>query len=304
MDKRILGGVVLAALVAGIAHAEILQITGELAAPNREASLLRSLSVDRIAGQDGPALARAIEQGLSGTHFDLMGGYAGQNNAEGSLTGGVTTGVDEQPFRRKEKRCVEKDKANDKKCVREEEVELRCRRRIVSVKADLRIVRNRDDRIVYSASKPFTQESSWCEGKSDRPPPVEEVIADAVRSLGHAVRDDIAPTVSTYDIRVRESDKGMSKDQAKRFKDLVKLTKRDVRGACDGWEAMAGELPGNASLTFNRGLCAEQAGDYPRALQLYRAAQSAGASEGGGGADRALRLIAGREDAAIRERRP
>ncbi len=303
MDKRILGGVVCAVLVAGIAHAEILQITGEFAAPNREASLLHSLSVDRIAGQDGPALARAIEQGLSGTHFDLMGGYAGQNNAEGSLTGGVTTGVDEQPFRRKEKRCVEKDKANDKKCVREEEVELRCRRRTVSVKADLRIVRNRDGRIVYSASKPFTQESSWCEGKNDRPPPVEEVIADAVRSLGHAVRDDIAPTVSTYDIRVRESDKGMSKDQARRFKDLVKLTKRDVRGACDGWEAMAGELPGNASLTFNRGLCAEQAGDYPRALRLYQAAQGAGASEGGVGADRALRLIAGREDAAIRERR-
>ncbi len=302
MDKRILGGVVLPALVAGIAHAEILKITGEFAAPNREASLLHSLSIDRIGGEDGSALARAIEQGLSGTHFDLMGGYAGQGNAEGSLTGGVTTGVDEQPFKRKEKRCVEKDSA-DKKCIREEEVELRCRRRIVSVKADLRIVRNRDGRIVYSATKPFSQESSWCEGKNDRPPPVEDVIADGVRSLGYAVREDIAPTISTYDIRVRESDKGMSKDQAKRFKELVKLTKRDVRGACDGWEAMAGELPGNASLTFNRGLCAEQAGDYPRALELYHAAQRAGASEGGAGADRALRLIAGREDAAIRARR-
>lgn len=303
MHKRILGGVVLAVLVAGIAHAEVLKITGEFAAPSREASLLRSLSIDRIGGQDGSALARAIEQGLSGTHFDLMGGYAGQGNAEGSLTGGVTTGVDEQPFKRREKRCVEKDSANQKKCIREEEVELRCRRRIVSVKADLRIVRNRDGRIVYSATKPFSEETSWCEGKNDRPPPVEDVIADAVRSLGYAVREDIAPTISTYDIRVRESDKGMSKDQAKRFKDLVKLTKRDVRGACDGWEAMAGELPGNASLTFNRGLCAEQAGDYPRALQLYHAAQRAGAAEGGAGADRAMRLIAGKEDAAIRARR-
>jgi hypothetical protein len=302
MRKRILGGLALATLAVGIARAEVLEITGEFAAPNREASLLRSISIDRIDGQDGAALERAIEQGLSGTHFDLMGGRTGRSNAEGSLTGGVTTGVDEQPFKRKEKRCVEKDSADQKKCVREDYVELRCRRRIINVKADLRLVRNRDGRIVYSATKPFTQDTSWCEGQS-APGPVEEVIADGVRSLGYAVRTDIAPTISTYSIRVRESDKGMSKEQAKRFKDLVKLTKRDVRGACAGWGAMAGELPGNPSLAFNLGLCAEQTGDYQKALQYYHAAQRAGASEGGQGADRAVRLIAGREDAQRRGRR-
>lgn len=302
MKKRIVGAIAVAALAAGIANAEVLEITGEFAAPNREASLLRSISIDRIDGQDGAALARAIEQGLSGTHFDLMGGYTGRSNAEGSLSGGVTTGVDERPFKRREKRCVEKDSANQKKCIREEEVEVRCRRRIINVKADLRLVRNRDGRIVYSASKPFTQETSWCEGQN-APGPVEEVIADGVRSLGYGVRADIAPTLSTYSIRVRESDKGMNKDQAKRFRDLVKLTKRDVRGACAGWGAMAGELPHNPSITFNLGLCAEQSGDYARALDYYHAAARAGAREGGEGADRAIRLIAGREDAQIRGRR-
>lgn len=300
MKKHILGALAIAALAAGIAHAEVLEISGEFAAPNREASLLGSISIDRIDGQDGAALARAIEQGLSGTHFDLMGGRTGRANAEGSLSGGVTTGVDEQPFKKKEKRCVEKD-AN-KKCVREEVVELRCRRRVINVKADLRLVRNRDGRIVYSASKPFTQETSWCEGQN-APAPVEEVIADGVRNLGYSVRNDIAPTRSTYSIRVRESDKGMSKDQSKRFKDLVKLTKRDVRGACAGWAALAGELPGHPSLAFDLGLCAEQAGDYEKALQYYHAASRAGAAEGGQGADRAMRLIAGKEDAAIRARR-
>ncbi|NYT42748.1 hypothetical protein HZY97_18380 [Sphingomonas sp. R-74633] len=302
MRKHILGAIAIAALAAGIANAEVLEITGEFAAPNREASLLRSISIDRIDGQDGAALERAIEQGLSGTHFDLMGGRTGRSNAEGSLSGGITTGVDEQPFKRKEKRCVEKDSADQKKCVREEYVELRCRRRTINVKADLRLVRNRDGRIVYSTTKPFTQDNSWCEGQS-APGPVEEVIAGAVRSLGYSVRADIAPTISTYSIRVRESDKGMSKDQSKRFKDLVKLTKRDERGACTGWAALNGELPNNPSLTFNLGLCAEQSGDYAGALQYYHAAQRAGASEGGQGADRAIRLIAGREDAAIRARR-
>jgi len=303
MNKRILAGVGVVALMAGIARAEVLEITGEFAAPNREASLLRSISVDRIAGQDGPALARAIEQGLSGTHFDLMGGQTGRDNAEGSLTGGVTTGVDESNFKRKEKRRVEKDSAEQKKCIRHAEVELRCRRRLVSVKADLRLVRNRDGRIVYSVTRPLTNDFSWCEGDKTSPEPVEDVIANLVRDLGNSVRADIAPTISTYRIRVRESDKGMSKDQAKRFKDLVKLTKRDVRGACSGWSAMAGEVPNNPSITFDLGLCAEQAGNYEKAEQLYRAAQRAGAQEGGEGADRAIRLIAGREDAAIRARR-
>lgn len=298
MKKRMIGAIALAALAAGAANAEVLEITGEFAAPSREASLLRSLSVDRIDGQDGAALERAIEQALSGTHFDLMGGGAG----EGSLSGGVTTGVDERPYKSREKRCVEKDSANQNKCIREAEVDVRCRRRIINVKADLRIVRARDARIVYSTSKPFAQESSWCEGQ-EPPAPAEEVIADAVRSLAYQVRSDIAPTVSTYRIRVRESDKGMSKGQGKRFKELIKLTKRDPRSACAGWAALAAEVPNHPSLSFDLGLCAEQTGDYQAALDFYRAAQRAGAVEGGEGTDRALRLIAGKEDAAIRARR-
>src|SRR5436305_4699125 len=86
MNKRILVGAAAAMLVAGIARAEVLEITGEFAAPNREASLLRSISVDRIEGQDGQALARAIEQGLAGTHFALMGGHAGRGNADRKST--------------------------------------------------------------------------------------------------------------------------------------------------------------------------------------------------------------------------
>ncbi|NWO96236.1 tetratricopeptide repeat protein, partial [Escherichia coli] len=93
---------------------------------------------------------------------------------------------------------------------------------------------------------------------------------------GNSVRGDIAPTLSTYRIRVRESDKGMGKDQAQRFKDLVKLTKRDARGACAGWSALAGEVPDNPSITFNLGLCAEQAGNYEKALELYHAASRVG----------------------------
>ena len=77
MKKRMIGAIALAALAAGVANAEVLEITGEFAAPSREASLLRSLSVDRIEGQDGAALERAIEQAdrkstrLNSSHTDI-----------------------------------------------------------------------------------------------------------------------------------------------------------------------------------------------------------------------------------------
>lgn len=300
MKKRIWLAAGVAVAAAGIARAEVLEITGEFAAPNREASLLHSISVDRMSGQDGPALGRAIEQGLSGTHFELLGGRTGRDTAEGSLSGGVTSGVDESSYTRREKKCTAKD-ANGK-CTKEENVEVRCRKRVINVNVDLRMVRNSDGRIVYSASKPWRNESSWC--GNDRPSAtVEDLIAGAVRDIGYSVRGDIAPRVDTYRIRVRESDKGMSKDQGKRFKELVKLTKRDARAACAGWAAMRAELPNHPSLLFNLGLCAEQAGKYEEAQALYQDAARAGAREGEEGYGRVQQLIAGREDARERARR-
>jgi tetratricopeptide (TPR) repeat protein len=116
------------------------------------------------------------------------------------------------------------------------------------------------------------------------------------------VRGDLVPHIDTYKIRVRESTKGLSKDVGDRFKELVKRTKRDAKGACDGWRAMDREVAGNPSILFNLGLCAEQVGEYESAVRLYQDAVRAGAGEGVQGADRAAQLIAGREDARERAR--
>ncbi len=287
------------AMGAGLAQAEVLQVTGEFPANYREASLLRSLSIDRFDGQDGIALANAIERAMERTHFELMGGRAGRHNAEASLSGAVVTGVEENPFKKKEKRCVEKDK--DGKCIKEAEVDVRCRQRIITLRADLRMVRNQDGRVVYSQSKPFRDDTSWCEGQNPYRS-VEETVQAGIQQIANSVRYDIAPSVQTYDIRVRESTKGMAKDAAKRFKDLVKLTKRDPAGSCAGWSQMQAAGP-HPSILFNVGLCAEQRRDYEGAVALYRQASQYGATEGGEGASRALRLIAGREDAQARARR-
>ncbi len=296
----ILGVIFAAAVAVGVAQAEVLEVTGEFPALNREASFMRSLSVDRFGGAEGPALGIAIERALANSQFQLMGGRAGRDTAEGSISGAVSSGVDVRPFTRREKRCTVK--AQDGKCSTEAEVEIPCLRRIIDLNADIRIVRNTDGAILYSGERPFREEVTWCErGSPDRT--VAVVLAGAIRGIAESLRGELVPHIDTYKVRVRESTKGLSKDVAGRFKELVKQTKRDPSAACAGWNAMQGEASGHPSLIFNLGLCAEQRGDFESAVKLYTDAARAGAAEGNEGADRAMRLIQGRADARERARR-
>jgi hypothetical protein len=298
-SKRVMLGAVALAW-ASLAQGEVLEITGEFPANDREASFLESVAVDRFGGSDGAALQIAIERALANSQFQLLAGRTGRDTAEGSISGSVSSGVDESSFRKKEKKCVEKgDKG---KCIKEEEREISCKRRIIDVKADIRIVRNSDGRIVYSQPKPFREEVSWCPG-GNAGRTAEDVIENAIRDIADSLRGDLVPHVDTYKIRVRENTKGLSKESANRFKELVKLTKRDAAGACRGWNAMQSEAGGHPSLLFNLGLCAEQRGAFEDAVKLYQDAAQAGANEGREGVDRANRLIAGREDARERAKR-
>jgi hypothetical protein len=294
------GAAIVAMLATVPVQAEVVQITGEFPAQYREAGLLSSLHIERFTGQDGPALAMAIERALSNAPFDLVAGRAGRGGAEGTMSGAVSTGVEETGYRKKEKKCVERD-AN-KKCTKEEEVETPCRRRVVNLTADLRLVRNTDGRIVYSRSHPFRDEISWCQGQSPYRT-VEETVSTAINGIAGAVRGDVSPSVETYRIRLREGNKGMAKDVSKAFKASVKSSQRDWAGACTQWVAMNAATPGHPSLLYNLGLCAEQSGNYENAVSLYEQAARAGANEGRDSAGRARRLIAGREDAQERAKR-
>lgn len=304
---RTMGFAVLAAAVCvpGLASAETATMNGVFAAPYREAAMLGSIAVERISGQDGQALVFALERALSGGngHFEIVGGRTGRDIADGGLAGVVTTSVNENPYTRKDKKCVQYDAVDKKKCVKEEQVEVRCRRRVVDVSADLRLVRNSDGRIVYSATKPYREEASWCQGENVNRS-VDDVVAQAVRTIADQVRGDITPNYTTYRIRFRESTKGLSKDLAKQFKALIKLTQRDLRAACSGFETMA-QSAAQASVTFNLGLCAEARGDYDAALGYYNAAMPLIGGRGGEaseGIGRVERLAIGRADAAERDR--
>ncbi|MFL9841288.1 hypothetical protein ABS767_09960 [Sphingomonas sp. ST-64] len=295
------------AFLASAAHAESVRMTGRFAAPYRDAAMLDSVRVGRISGEDGRQLAMAIERALGrpdiagNVHFDLLGGPGGEN-ADGALNGNVVTGVQESRFKRKEKECVEREGGKrDGKCLREEEVEKDCTRRVINVNADLRLARA-DGRVVYSVSRPRRDETSWCRGQNP-PRTTEEAIRGMIVDIAENVRHDIVPSVETYSIRFRESTKGLPKELNRSFKDVVKQTQRDLRGACAAWTAMDQQAPNHPSITFDLALCAEAEGDFERAGDLYRRAAQLigrGDNEGTQGAERIERLIAGAEDEKAR----
>jgi hypothetical protein len=245
-------------------------MTGRFPAPYRDAAMLISLSVGRIDGRDGHQVGSAIERAVgSAGHFDMQGGRRSGGNAEGVLTGGVSSGVEDNFYKRKEKRCTQRDPQN--KCTKEEEVEIRCTQRVANLRADLRLTRTYDGAVVYSVSKPLRQQVDWCEGQS-APRTAEEMISSMVSEVANSVRSDIVPRVDTYRIRFRESTKGLPKEHTKRFKEIVKQTQRDLPGACAAWFEMNKVVPNHPSIVFNLGLCAEAAGEMRNAQAWYQLA--------------------------------
>lgn len=262
--------------VAVPALAETLTSTGLFPAPWREAAMLRSITVDRLGGRDGQQVGMAIERALGRTNnrgvawFEMVygGRRSGGGNADGTLSGAVSSGVEDSYYKQPEKRCVERDA--DKKCIKEETVQLNCTRRVANLTADLRIVRN-DGRIVYNVTKPLRQEITWCQGQNPSRT-AEEMIASMVGEIAESVRSDTVPRTEVYRTRILESTKGVPKDQTKRFKDVVKLTQRNPGQACQEWAVLNQSVPNHPSILFNLGLCAESMNDLQGALNWYRRA--------------------------------
>jgi hypothetical protein len=303
---------VIAVAVGGLATAawaETLQMTGTFPAPSRETAMLRSIAVERLSGPDGAQVGATIERALSRqngngiAYFDVFyGGRRAGGMAEGTLSGAVSSGVEDSYYKQNDKRCIEKDK--DGKCTKEEPVQIPCTLRVANLTADIRIVRNSDGRIVYSAARPLRREARWCKGQNP-PSTAEEMIGQMVSEVGETLRADTIPTNSTYRIRILESDKGIPRELNRRFKDAIKLTQRNPAQACQEWSALSGLIPNNGVITFNIGLCAEWSGDLKGAQGWYQAAgpllgRGNDASEG---INRVQRRMIADSDLAERRRR-
>ena len=275
--------------VAGAAWGESAQMRGKFPANVREADLLENVVVDRFNGRDGRQFEAALEQAI--------GVPAGR--PDGVLSGGVTTGVDESSYKGNEERCVEwKDGKSDGTCLKRAKVDVRCFRRVVNLTVSVRLARVADNMPVWSDNKPLRDETTWCEGKAPYRT-TEEAVTAMIRDAAQRIRLDVRPRVETYKVRFREDRDAMPKDIGAEFKEIVKLSNRDVPAACRQWTALNGRLPDHPSILYNLGVCAEAAGGYADAQAFYRSAQAAlpkRSSEMADSADRVARLMIARAD--------
>lgn len=266
------------------AQAEVLAIDGMTAARSPEFAQIESISIERFGGRDGRALAFALEDRLSAItvfgqpYFDIIGGRSAVQS-DATLSGNVTAGVEQYETTAKRRRCVERDDKD--KCVTHENIKVDCLTRIIDFRARVRVTRYSDGRSIYTESFPDKNEQTICFGDDEDFVSSESVIRAMVSETASAVRDDLAPREYRQEIRILESRKGMTKVEGNFFKAAIKMTKSDAAEACRMWDEADRNGQVHISLTFNRGLCAEQRGGLDSALALYEEADrfSPGKSE-------------------------
>lgn len=277
--------------------AETLHMTGVFAAGAREASMLPTIGVAPFSGPNGDELGSAIERrlerlGEDGTpHPQLI---VPSLRPDGLLEGATEVIVDDHPYVETRRRCVEKDKKD--KCTKRETYEVRCIARTVGLRATMRLTRWRDRRTVYAATKVRDDRDEGCEA-GGIVTPVASTLASMTESIAREVRFDLAPHRDDYKIRVREERAGLSGAGAQRFKAAVRLTKRDETAACRAFVTIGEQAPDHGPTLFNRGLCAEAAGRYAEASDLYLRARVFGTTFGSD-VSRALTRVASLRDGA------
>ena len=265
------------------AAAETLTINGSDPATANVNDLLR-LSVERFEGEDGAALAQQLEAELGNAQFDGRAYYRIVAPESGAPTDGLVTGttrasVDEVAVTEKRDRCVEHDPADKKKCLKEIEVDIRCRRRTISVATTARLVAIGDGSVRYTRPLNARDQQTYCPDRSASRS-VDDYIAGVQRDHVVAIRRDLAPRDYTLDVRVEDSTKGLAKPAQAAFKNAVRLTKSDQPGACAAWTALTRDAEPTAALAFNLGLCSEMRGDFTAATDWYGEARRQGSRSG------------------------
>lgn len=266
--------------LAAPAAAEVLTIEGSDPASANVNDLYR-VAVERFEGRDGAVVAQALEAELAAAQFDGQPYFrivAPESGAptDALVTGTVRSNAEETPVIEQRKRCTEYDPSDKKKCVKEVEVDIKCRRRIATVATTVRLVAIADGSVRYSRPLNARDDITYCPDRTASRT-VEQFVTATLKSQVQAIRSDLAPRAYTLDVRVDENRKGLAKPAAEAFKDAIRQTKSDQAGACATWAGLTRDAEPTAPLAFNLGLCSEMQGDFDAAIDWYGEAQRQGA---------------------------
>lgn len=268
---RALGPALLFAAASAPLAAETLPIEGVYPAGSDQLAVLNSLAIGPFTRQDGQTLAIELEQKLSSVrvrgapYFSLVP-FRAKGGADGTVTGSAASSVEMRREQVRERECAYEDDKG--KCKQWRNVTITCNRRIVTLSYTLQVEGRRRERIFGVASNAIDS-LLLCPNSGDAPP-VEAAVGYLISRVATELRLQFAPLEIRDDIRVKEGTDGLQNNAKKKFKDGIRLTKRNVTSACTVWAEVDQLVPDHGPTLFNLGLCAESRREYDAAETLYR----------------------------------
>lgn len=270
------------------ACATTVDISARFPARYAETANIRKIAVAGFDGYGGREFQSALQAELFAARFDgqpyftvvATGGpsdprdaapYGRSVGAQGVILGTVGTDFNTSSYQGSESRCV---RWEGDKCKEYKSFPIPCWRRTVDLMVTPSLVNVANGRVVYSAQKRASRNTSWCGNNSPSTGDLA-MVTDAQRDILGDIRRDIAPYNTTLSATLKTKGAGLSDALKPQFNAAVKAASSgDMATACHSWTRINAAQPGNLDTVYDLGVCAESAGDYGKAMTLYRQAQS------------------------------
>lgn len=269
------------------ACATTVDISARFPARYAETANIRNIAVADFDGYGGREFQSALQAELFAATFDgrpyfnvvatggpsnpgAAAGYGRSVGAQGVILGTVGTDFNTSSYQGSESRCVRWD---GDKCKEYKSFPIPCWRRNVDLIVTPSLVSVASGRVVYSAQKRASRNTSWCGNESPSTGDLA-MVTDAQRDILGDIRRDIAPYNTTLSATLKTKGVGLSDVLKAQFTAAAKAASSgDMGAACQAWTSINAAQPGNLDTVYDLGVCAESAGDYGKALSLYRQAQ-------------------------------
>jgi tetratricopeptide (TPR) repeat protein len=251
--------------------AETLPIEGVYPAGNDKLATLSTLAISAFGGADGEALSIDLEQKLrditirGNSYFNILASR-GRGGVDGIISGTANGRSESRHELGQRQECVYRNAKGN--CKETRWVKINCTRRIVTLNYTLGVEGSRRERI-FAITKTAVNSELICPD-SGEVAPVDVVVGQLVSGVANELRMQFAPAEVRENIRVKEGVEGLQGNAKSKFKDAIKLTKRNVASACNVWAEVDQLVPNHSPTLFNLGLCAESRRDYNGAEALYK----------------------------------
>lgn len=257
------------AMTSGVANAETLSIQTLSPASNSRAASVASIMVERFDGPDGRELSFAIERELRGATIDGQPYFQMETDptrSEAVLSGTARVGIDEFEEFQPRTECVEYG-ANDQ-CVKSKETKITCSKKLVSLNSSIRLTDTIDGGIIYSSNKGDQKQIVFCPDVKNTES-TEDLVTSMISDAASSVRHDMAPRQYSYSVSLQETRKGLPRTYKNAFKAAVDLSEADQNASCAAFNDLYIKAPEARSVIYNAAICAERAGDFDKAINLF-----------------------------------